>query len=320
MSRDEIEKLLSGYATDTLTDAEKRALFAAALEDQELFSALAKEEPLRELLQDPAARQRLLEVLGPASDPFAARAWRWLRQPAVLAAAGGLAVLLIAAGVVLRHARSGARQETIVAQAIPPPAAPQPAPPVPVRAKTQPAPLRKAKRLPLRVVPTVAQEAAPAPPPPAPAAPPPSATGSFATLRRAAERAALIGGNPAIPYTLLRRDPNGSYAPVAGGTVFHAGDSVRLQVQPPEPGLLYLLQRGEAGWNRIADLSVEKNRSYELPPGGGVESGKAGQVELMLLLLRPASTPAARFVPADANALAGAPGAGPATKIVLEYR
>ena len=36
MSREEIEKLLGGYATGTLTPGERDALFAAALEDQQL--------------------------------------------------------------------------------------------------------------------------------------------------------------------------------------------------------------------------------------------------------------------------------------------
>jgi len=44
MSRDEVQKLLGGYATGTLTPEEQQALFAAALEDQELFDALAHEQ------------------------------------------------------------------------------------------------------------------------------------------------------------------------------------------------------------------------------------------------------------------------------------
>ena len=63
MSREEIHKLLGGYATGTLTPEEQEALFAAALEDQELFDALAKEQPLHDLLRDPAARAQLLAAL-----------------------------------------------------------------------------------------------------------------------------------------------------------------------------------------------------------------------------------------------------------------
>ena len=57
MSPQEIEKLLGGYATDTLTEEERSTLFAAALDNQALFDALADEQALRDLLQDlPAAR------------------------------------------------------------------------------------------------------------------------------------------------------------------------------------------------------------------------------------------------------------------------
>src|ERR1017187_314122 len=117
MSREEIQKLLGGYATDTLSEAERRALFEAAIEDQELFDALAKEQALRDVLHDPSARQQLIEALGPAREPVAARAWRWLRQPAALAMAGGMAALLIVAGLVLR-------QNALVPQPAPPRAAP----------------------------------------------------------------------------------------------------------------------------------------------------------------------------------------------------
>ncbi len=42
MTQDEIRKLLGGYATNALTADERRMLFEAALEDQELFNALAE--------------------------------------------------------------------------------------------------------------------------------------------------------------------------------------------------------------------------------------------------------------------------------------
>ena len=92
MSREEIEKLLGGYATGTLTPGERDALFAAALEDQQLFEALAREEPLRELLQDPIAKTRLLAAL----EPKPARGYlRWLRPAAWAIPAAGLAAIVV---------------------------------------------------------------------------------------------------------------------------------------------------------------------------------------------------------------------------------
>jgi hypothetical protein len=100
MSPEDIKKLLGGYATDTLTTEERQALFAAALEDQELFDALAREQSLRDLLRDPAARAELAELLSaldsPATRPVGV--WQWLRRPMVagLATAGVAAIAIVA--------------------------------------------------------------------------------------------------------------------------------------------------------------------------------------------------------------------------------
>ena len=59
---DEAKRLLGGHATDTLTEAERRELMRAALDDQETFDCLLEAEGLRELLADPAARQAVLRV------------------------------------------------------------------------------------------------------------------------------------------------------------------------------------------------------------------------------------------------------------------
>jgi len=173
MSREEIQKLLGGYATGTLSDAEQRTLFEAALEDQELFDALAKEQALRDVMQDPFARGQLLDALGPASEPLAARAWRWLRQPAALATAGGLAALLIVAGLALRQAKPPAHREVLVAQAPKPPA--QDIVSAPAEVFEPPPPKRKAKKLPLPTPPAIHERAniAGRLPAPAPAAPAP---------------------------------------------------------------------------------------------------------------------------------------------------
>lgn len=95
MNREDIEKLLGGYATGTLTPEEQQALFEAALNDQELFDALAREQSLRDLLRDPAARGHLLTAL----DSQPSRWWgalrtRW-RLVTVAAATAGIAGLTV---------------------------------------------------------------------------------------------------------------------------------------------------------------------------------------------------------------------------------
>lgn len=95
MKRDEVEKLLGGYATNSLTDSEREQLFVAALADQVLFDALANEQPLRELLDDPIARARLLRSLGPARESAPAGFSIWRRKSAWVLAGSFVAAALV---------------------------------------------------------------------------------------------------------------------------------------------------------------------------------------------------------------------------------
>lgn len=49
MSEHDLEKLLGGFAADTLTPEEKQTFYTAALQDQQLFNTLADEQALKEL-------------------------------------------------------------------------------------------------------------------------------------------------------------------------------------------------------------------------------------------------------------------------------
>jgi hypothetical protein len=92
MRRDDIQKLLGGYATGTLTSEEQEALFAAALDDQELFDALAREQSLRDLLRDPAAKAQLLTAL----DEKPKAGWTsWWRPAAIGLAMTALTVVVV---------------------------------------------------------------------------------------------------------------------------------------------------------------------------------------------------------------------------------
>lgn len=100
MSPQDMEKLLGGYATDTLTGEERRMLFEAALGNQALFDALADEQALRELLQDPGAKARLLGVL--REQKLSPMAWiaGWVRRPTVLALASAVAAGIVVIAVI----------------------------------------------------------------------------------------------------------------------------------------------------------------------------------------------------------------------------
>ena len=72
----EASRLLGGFATGTLSEAERQTLFAAALNRQELFDALVDEEALRELLSDPAAKAQLIAALSRTAPPKVIPFWR----------------------------------------------------------------------------------------------------------------------------------------------------------------------------------------------------------------------------------------------------
>ena len=113
MSEHDLEKLLGGFAADTLTPEEKQTLYTAALQDQQLFNALADEQALRELLSDPDVRRRLLASLEQkiASGASGSLSWLdWFRRPAGLAFAGGLAAAALAVVLGVRIYQDSLRQ------------------------------------------------------------------------------------------------------------------------------------------------------------------------------------------------------------------
>ncbi len=141
MNREDIRKLLGGYATGTLTPEEQQALFEAALDDQDLFDALAREQPLRDLLRDPASRARLLAALD-------ARPVRWYERfagwkPALTAA--GLAAVAVGLVVVVWPGRQTAHRVEL-AQLKPPPPLVEPAP-VPTPAPTVASPAGDSRKI-----------------------------------------------------------------------------------------------------------------------------------------------------------------------------
>ena len=78
MEREQLDRLLAEYATGGLSEEERKTLFAAALQDQELFDQLMEEDALREAIELPGARNRLIDALQEEEVPVASM----LRMPA----------------------------------------------------------------------------------------------------------------------------------------------------------------------------------------------------------------------------------------------
>jgi len=140
MTSDEARKLVGGYATGSLTEAERRVLFEAALQDQELFDELTGEQVLKEVLEESGARQRLIAALEP---PRRHRAWLW-------AGAAATAAIAVVIGIVVTQRTPPPPQQIAQVLKSPEPATAPVATPVPVR-------------------PPARRKAAPAPPPAPPA-------------------------------------------------------------------------------------------------------------------------------------------------------
>jgi hypothetical protein len=117
MTNDEIRKLLGGYATNTLTETERQALFEAALEDQELFDALHQEQALKELLADPISRAQIRQALEKPRAAWWSRWWTWTAAASAVAAA----ILVVAV------TRDHAPETTLLSIKPPQPAMVQPA-------------------------------------------------------------------------------------------------------------------------------------------------------------------------------------------------
>src|ERR1700676_830118 len=94
MTPDEARKLVGGYATGSLTEAERSALFQAALKDQDLFDELAGEQALKDALEESGTRQRLLAALEPPAHRAAwwLRPWPWAAVAVTLATVIGIVV------------------------------------------------------------------------------------------------------------------------------------------------------------------------------------------------------------------------------------
>ena len=181
MTRDDIHKLIAGYATGTLNETERQALFAAALDDQELFDELAREQELKELLEEPGVRQRLIASLEPARR--ASFLGKWRKPWPWMAAAATVAAIIL--GVYLTQPPEPKRLAVFLP---PPPIFPaQPPPFVPTPPENSPA-----RELPA----PAAADAASALPPPAAAADQVSERQTGATPRDGPQRQTAIAPEP----------------------------------------------------------------------------------------------------------------------------
>jgi hypothetical protein len=288
MTHEQARKLLGGYATNSLTEAERKALFEAALEDQELFDALQQEEALKELLADPASRHQIQQALAETpvlrSAPTRGRIWLW----------GGLAGAVAAAILIVAIMRPNQQPKYQVARVAPPQAPVEQAKPA-IEAPP-PAPLSVQQVRPAAPAPAKSRSpklsASPVPSP-SPAVTPQAP--AFAQARATRAPSAMVTGSIAdlktsapLRYVLVRRDLNGTYtAPLAG--LPESGDAVRWTVFTAAAGYLSLYQLDASGdWKRLfpaaePGLLMPANGAATIPDSPIIVTDKEQKFRLTLM-------------------------------------
>jgi len=302
MNRDDIEKLLGGYAAGTLTPGEREALFAAALEDQQLFESLAAEEPLRELLQDPAVRAQLLSALDDRPAPWYQRFLR----PA-LGIAAGVAMVLMAVFVRYQPPKP---EPVIVAETRREPVRSF-QPPLPVEKSPLPAALPPPPQLP---APAPAPAASPVDviAPAAPAAPelqkvaeaqsagaaesdsakvaaaPMARAPAFRALNLVAARGdAVSAARVGLQYTIYKKSPAGELTEVDPQTELDRSDEVVIRFEAREAGLLSVSQLDVPNGLRVlANDRLLPSVPYTFPKDGSLRANGAGTNEFLVRFSR----------------------------------
>jgi hypothetical protein len=266
----DVRKLLGGYATGTLTDEERRALFEAALHDQGLFDELMREDALREALAEPGAKAQLLAALQPRGKPV----WdwrRWLLGPTGLGFAGAVAATAVLGVVLVRNSQRPAAtsREMAINVQIPPiqdqASVPTPTPtvtpaaPKPAVATTPPPAGRKAiaRR----------EEKDSAPPPEAKKAEPVTAAKDVATSPAPQQQVAIASQAVQVPPApMIQQAQQSKQALTPPGEQLQARTGAAAAPLPaPRPAINFAL------WRRGADQAFAPvDASTPLEPGDQV--------------------------------------------------
>ncbi len=253
MTPDEVRNLLGGYATGTLTDAERASLFEAALHDEQLFAALADEQALKEMLESSTARAQLLAATEEPRFSVRGALREWFEKPMAkgLVATGMVLVVAIAVQSVREQRQDLPLAETRTEA----PASTRPAVPASPVMVSPSKPLRAKQAVPVKL-----REAAPAqiaegaaPPASAPALP-----AMIAPLARTAQ-----AGSASVEYKLLAQD-GAVFRPVSLEEPVDANVPLQLQLTPNRVGMLMVTASNGRG---LLSRSVMEGEVVTVPLG-----------------------------------------------------
>ena len=320
MRREDIQKLLGGYATNTLTPEERQTLFEAALEDQTVFDALAGEEALRETLDDPQCRRRIERALEEQPEGWLQRMAAAMRTPRLWALGATLAAAVVI-GVVAIQVNQKPEPEVQMARRAAveaPPSAPHS--PTAGENAAAPEPARSAGPAKMDALRARPQQLAAPPIPASPTAPVVTAALSEESESRAKEKGRDLG----LPASMMA-DRKVSDMPVTvgvGGQVANA---------PPPPSAraeaVTQLPRGNEGasmarQNQVANWAGQPRQMEQRADKSALAATKPAENAALSGALAPAPPPVRyTLLPLAANGsdkLEKDSRAGPTVRIALE--
>jgi hypothetical protein len=291
MTQEEIRRLLGGYSANTLSEGERRALFEAALDDQDLFNALQNEDALRELLADPVTREQARLAAGP-SDAKTGQGF-WTRQRWFVSAGSLATAAVITLGFVVWQ-RSPMR-ESLNRQSAPQQIAQKREEPKPEPSQPQ-VELRSDVRKETRQL----KPAQASPVPPSPSAPASAMIAQSNTARDQEQSAQLAGAPPAV-VTAPEAANTTVGSIVAAGALYNgpllrysllrsgpAGNAVRVEVVSQVAGTIALYQADAAGqWRRVFPLNapgipIAANTPLHVPDDPVAVRGNQDKLRLVL--------------------------------------
>lgn len=283
MTREDMHKLIGGYATGSLSEAERRALLEAALDDQDLFDELGREQTLKELLDEPGVKQRLIAGLSLQQDvAWFRKPWPWLSIAGALAFAAVIVSVLLVRRPEIKEAQEFAQAEAPKAtrtfrapEPAQPPAPKLAAPPVLETPPLEPPAELKKALPPLRAdapaQDAITRENAQAVPlvAPRPAAPAPSvavgAVGGFA----GAGGGGAARQRAAAPIPQARAGLAKTTAPTNFAFTYSATAEGMLRIQPTADGFLTVIfddgQAAISGQVTISGQAIRAGTTIDVP-------------------------------------------------------
>ena len=288
-------KLTALYGSGQLSEDERKQLFAAALEDQELFDALAHEDSIRDALLLPGARERVIAGLKPKRSGWFA----W---------AGGLAV---AAAVAVVFVVVRPQTQPVTVPPSPEVQSPQKKTSAPMEAEVRNEEPTQPKQAKAKQPEAPRQMQSPQKAPPVAAAPAiapleaskkegvelkdkaaddqrimVSASSSAVQVDSVAVGGPLAASNRAAPqarrassplpaYSVLRKNSDGEFVPLPSGEALKRGDAVRIAITAPINGRMIVASAP----NAIQD--IQAGERYLIPAIGEIVlDGASGELTL----------------------------------------